>query len=231
MDPGRHDLDGPLDGHLVTDRILEIVNQIGELGVGLLILLETVIPPIPSEVVLPFAGFAAASGHLNPWLAWVAATVGSVAGASILYWLGVALSYERLHHLAGKPWFLLFGQRDLERGQRFFEARGEVVVLVGRCVPFIRSVVSVPAGLTRMPILRFALLTTLGSGIWNAVFIYAGFRLGDNYTAVERYLAPMSKAVVAIVLVVLVWLVVRRLRERRMARQRETVGAGSPEVG
>lgn len=215
----------------MTDRIVELINQIGELGVGLLILLETVIPPIPSEVVLPFAGFAAAAGHLNPYLAWAAATVGSLLGAYVLYWLGVALSYERLHDLAGRPWFLLFGQRDLDRGQRFFEARGEVVVLVGRCIPFVRSVVSVPAGLTRMSFLRFSLLTALGSGVWNAVFIYAGYRLGDDYAAVERYLAPVSKAVVAIVLVVLVWLVARRLRERRMARARETVGAGSREAG
>ena len=213
----------------MTDRIVELIQQIGELGVGLLILLETVLPPIPSEVVLPFAGFAAADGRINPYLAWLAATVGSLLGAYLLYWLGAALSYERLHHLAGKPWFFLFGQRDLERGQRFFEERGEVVVLIGRFIPFIRSVVSVPAGLTRMPLLRFGILTTVGSGLWNAVFIYAGYRLGDNYAAVEHYLGPMSKAVSAIVVLVVIWLVVRRLRERRMARERETVGVGARE--
>lgn len=213
----------------MTDRIVGLIQQIGELGVGLLILLETVLPPIPSEVVLPFAGFAAADGRINPYLAWLAATVGSLLGAYLLYWLGAVLSYQRLHHLAGKPWFLLFGQRDLARGQRFFEERGEVVILLGRFVPFIRSVVSVPAGLTRMPLLRFSLLTTLGSGLWNAAFIYVGYRLGDNYAAVERYLGPVSKAVSAIVVVVVCWLVARRLRERRMAQEREAVGAASRE--
>lgn len=213
----------------MTDRIVELIQQIGELGVGLLILLETVIPPIPSEVVLPFAGFAAAAGHLNPYLAWLAATAGSLVGAYLLYWLGAALTYERLHHLAGRPWFLFFGQRDLERGQHFFEKHGQVVVLAGRCVPFIRSVVSVPAGLTRMPLLRFGLLTAVGSGVWNAVFIYAGFRLGTDYAVVEGYLGPVSKAVGAVVVLVVVWLVGRRLRERRMARGRETVGVGAQE--
>lgn len=211
----------------MTDRIVALIQQIGEVGVGLLILLETVLPPIPSEVVLPFAGFAAAGGRLNPYLAWLAATAGSLLGAYLLYGLGAALSYERLHHLSGKPWFLLFGQRDLDRGQRFFDQRGEVVVLVGRFIPFIRSVVSVPAGLTRMPLLRFSLLTTLGSGLWNAAFIYAGYRLGDDYTAVERYLGPVSKAVSAVVVLVVVWLVVRRLRERRTARAHEGEPAAS----
>jgi membrane protein DedA with SNARE-associated domain len=210
----------------VTDRIIALIQQIGELGVGLLILLETVLPPIPSEVVLPFAGFAAADGRLNPYLAWLAATVGSLLGAYLLYWLGAALSYERLHHLAGKPWFFLLGQRDLQRGQRFFEKHGQVVILVGRFIPFIRSVVSVPAGLTRMPLLRFGLLTLVGSGLWNAAFIYAGYRLGEDYAAVEGYLGPASKAVTAVIVVVVIWLVVRRVRERRMARGHSSVGAG-----
>jgi membrane protein DedA with SNARE-associated domain len=199
----------------VVEAALGLIESIGEVGVGLLIALESVVPPIPSEVVLPFAGFAAAQGLINPWLAWLAATLGALAGAYLLYGLGVLLSYERLHDLAGRRWFLLFGQRDLERGHRLFLEHGEVLVLVGRCVPLIRSIVSVPAGLTGMPLWRFSLLTAAGSGVWNGVFIFLGYRLEENYTAVERYAAPISRAVVAMALLGLVWLAVRRIRQHR----------------
>jgi len=199
----------------VVEAAIRLIESIGEVGVGLLIALETVLPPIPSEVVLPFAGFAAAQGVINPWLAWLAATLGALAGAYLLYGLGVLLSYERLHDLAGRPWFLLFSQRDLERGHRLFLEHGEVLVLVGRCVPLIRSIVSVPAGLTGMPLWRFTLLTVAGSGVWNGLFIYLGYRLQENYTAVERYAAPISRAVVAMALLALVWLAVRGVRQRR----------------
>ncbi len=199
----------------ITGPVVDVIESVGEVGVGALIALETVLPPIPSEVILPFAGFAAADGRLNAPLAWVCATVGSLVGASILYWLGLALSYERLYHLAGKPWFFLFGQRDLDRGFRFFDRHGSVVVLVGRFIPFIRSVVSVPAGMDRMPLPRFLALTGLGSGIWNAAFIWLGFRLREDYEVVEQYMGPASRVVLGLCVLVLVWLVVRRVRERR----------------
>lgn len=200
----------------LTATVIDIIESIGEVGVGLLIALETILPPIPSEVILPFAGFAAQEGKLNPFLAWGCATLGSLAGAMVLYLLGVKFSYDRLHHLAERKWFFLFGVRDLERGMRFFEGHGGAVVLVGRFIPFIRSIVSVPAGLDAMPLPRFLALTALGSGIWNAVFIAIGYRLGAEYEVVERYVGPVSKGVVAVLALALVWLVVRRLRERRL---------------
>lgn len=203
----------------LTASVIDIIESIGELGVGLLIALETILPPIPSEVILPFAGFAAAEGRLNPYLAWACATVGSLVGAMVLYVIGLKFSYERLHDLAGKRWFFLFGRRDLERGMRFFERRGGLVVLVGRFIPLIRSIVSVPAGLDEMPLPRFLLLTGIGSGIWNAVFITIGYRLGPQYEVVEQYMGPISAAVVGVLVLVLVWLVVRRLRERRAAQR------------
>lgn len=199
----------------ITGPVVDVIGAVGEVGVGALIALETVLPPIPSEVILPFAGFAAADGRLNAPLAWLCATLGSLLGAGLLYWFGYALSYERLHHLAGKPWFFLFGQRDLDRGFRFFDRHGSVVVLVGRFVPLIRSIVSVPAGMDRMPLPRFLALTALGSGIWNAAFIYLGFRLREDYQLVEQYMGPVSRVVLGLCVLVLAWLVVRRVRERR----------------
>ena len=195
-------------------RVVGVIEGVGEVGVGLLILLETVVPAIPSEVVLPFAGFSAARGDLDPVLAWLAATVGAVLGAHLLYAVGALVGVERVHELAGRRWFLLFGQNDLRRGQRFFDRHGGKVVLFARCVPFLRSVVSVPAGLARMPLGRFTLLTALGSGVWNALFVYAGYRLGADWERVERYVAPLSYAVVGLVLTCVAALVVRQLRAR-----------------
>jgi membrane protein DedA with SNARE-associated domain len=197
----------------ITEPIVRLVETIGEPGVGLLLALETVVPPIPSEVVLPFAGYAAATGTLDPVLAWVAATIGSLLGAYLLYGLGRTVSYERLEHLAGRRWFILFGQRDLARGHRFFERHGSAIVFFGRFIPFVRSIVSVPAGLERMPLGRFSLLTAAGSGLWNAVFIWVGHRLGADYALVEEYVAPVSTLVLALVVLGLGWLVVRRRRE------------------
>jgi membrane protein DedA with SNARE-associated domain len=199
----------------VTGPVVDLIDSIGEVGVGVLLALETVVPPIPSEVVLPFAGFAASSGRIDPFLAWVAATIGSLLGAYLLYGLGRKVSYERLEDLAGRRWFILFGQRDLARGHRFFERHGSAIVFFGRFVPLVRSIVSVPAGLERMPLGRFTLLTAAGSGVWNALFIVLGYRLGQDYTVVERWISPLSKVVVALVALALVWLAVRRRREQR----------------
>lgn len=206
----------------LTDRVIDVIESIGEVGVGLLIALETILPPIPSEVILPFAGFAAHDGRLNVVLAWVCATLGSLVGALVLYGLGLKFSYERLHHLAERRWFFLFGVRDLERGMRFFDDHGSLVVFVGRFIPLIRSIVSVPAGLDAMPLPRFLALTAAGSGLWNAVFIGIGYRLGAEYDVVEQYMGPVSKGVVGILALVLVWLVVRRLRERARQAADET---------
>lgn len=189
-----------------------IVDRLGSLGVGLLILLETVIPPIPSEVILPLAGFRSLTGTLNVWAVWPAATLGSVLGALMLYGLGVWLGYERLHRLAGHRWFVLVSQKDMERGHAQFDRHGGKIVLLGRCVPFLRSVVSIPAGIAGMSVRRFVTLTAIGSGVWNAAFLGLGWLLGENWNQVEGWLGPVSYVVLGLVVVGLVVLMVRRLR-------------------
>jgi membrane protein DedA with SNARE-associated domain len=201
----------------VADWVFEMVDRLGALGVGLLILLENVIPPIPSEVILPLAGFRARTGSLNVLAVWPAATAGSVLGALLLYGLGAWLGYPRLHRLAGHRWFVLVSQRDLDRGEEVFERHGGKVVLFGRCVPFLRSVVSIPAGISGMPMLRFVVLTAIGSGVWNAAFIALGWTLGENWEQVEGFLGPVSYVVLALLAVGLAVLVVRRLRSRSEA--------------
>ena len=199
----------------ITGWVVDVVDRIGEVGVGALITLENLFPPIPSEVILPLAGYRAEAGELNVVLTWVAATVGGLVGALILYALGALVGYDRLYDLAGRRWFVVFNQKDLERGHRFFERHGGKVVLLGRCVPLVRSAVSVPAGLARMPLPRFVLFTVVGSGVWNAIFIAAGWFLGDNYDRVEGFVGPVGWMVVALILGWLVWSIVKNVRARR----------------
>jgi membrane protein DedA with SNARE-associated domain len=196
----------------VSDWVVDVIERLGAVGVGLLIFLENVLPPIPSEVILPFAGFTSRRGDLNAVAAWVAASIGSLAGALVLYGIGALVGEERLRELSRKRWFVFFGEKDFDRGERFFDRYGAQVVFFARFVPLVRSVVSVPAGLDRMPLGRFALLTLAGSAIWNAVFIGAGWVLGDNWERVEGWVGPLSYVVVALLAAALVVLVLRKVR-------------------
>jgi membrane protein DedA with SNARE-associated domain len=195
----------------------DLVVRAGEPAVAALIALESIVPPIPSEVVLPFAGFQAARGVLDLGAAWIAATLGSLAGAWVLYGLGAAIGFERLHALASRRWFVLLSVRDLERGTAFFSRHGGKIVLVGRCIPLVRSVVSVPAGIQRMNPARFTAYTTVGSAIWNAVFLGAGWQLGDRSDVVEGWIRPVALAVSVLAAVVATVLAVRAVADRRGA--------------
>ncbi len=191
---------------------LTVVERLGEAGVGALIALENLVPPVPLEVVLPFAGYVASQGRLDPVLVWAAATAGALLGAYVLYAVGALVGPRRLHDLAGKRWPVLFGQTDLACGERFFALHGGKVVLLGRLAPFVRSVVSVPAGATRMPLVRFSALTTVGSGVWNGIFVGLGYSLGERWEQAERYAQPLGYAVLVAAVVGLAVLVVRRRR-------------------
>lgn len=194
-----------------------VIEDLGAPGVGALVALENLVPPVPSEVVLPFAGFTASRGELDPVLAWTAATIGALVGAYVLYAVGALVGPERLHRLARKRWFVLFSPSDLDRGERFFARHGGKVVLLGRLAPFLRSVVSVPAGATRMPLWRFSALTAIGSGAWNALFIWLGYSLGDRWEQAQAYAQPLSYAVLLAAVVGISTLVLRRRRAARTA--------------
>ena len=197
--------------------VVDVISSIGAAGIALLILLENVFPPIPSELVLAFSGFSAARGVVDPVTAWAAATAGSLAGAYVLYAVGARLGYERLHELAGHRWFVLFNQRDLRRGEAFFREHGSKVVLLARLVPVLRSVVSIPAGMTGMPLGRFTVLTVIGSGCWNALLVFAGYRLGERWQDVSAYVTPVTQVLLGALVLYVVVRVVRRVREREAA--------------
>lgn len=166
----------------ITDWVTDVVESLGYLGVALLVALENVFPPIPSEAVLPLAGFVAGRGDAHLVVMIVAATAGSLVGSWVLYWTTAALGPVRLRRFVTRygRWVGV-REQHLDRAERWFDRRADVAVLLGRCVPLIRSVVSVPAGFRRMPLLRFSVLTVAGSAIWNTALIVAGAVLGERW--------------------------------------------------
>lgn len=171
--------DGAASG--VVDWVLDVMFTLGYPGVALLVFLDNVFPPIPSEVILPLAGLVAGQGRLSLPGVIAAATLGSLAGALPLYGLGVWLGDERLRGFIRRFGRALFvNEADLDQTQAWFDRHGAKAVLLGRCVPLVRSLVSIPAGLARMPIWRFSSYTLLGSALWNTLLICIGFALGER---------------------------------------------------
>ncbi|WP_346008104.1 DedA family protein [Janibacter terrae] len=198
----------------IVQWVLDLMDSIGGPGIALGIFLENIFPPIPSEVILPLAGFTAAQGRYSVVEAILWATLGSVTGALLLYGLGAALGMDRLRGIARR--MPLVDVADIDKTDAWFSRHGAKAVFFGRFVPGIRSLISIPAGIDRMPLAKFVGYTSAGSLIWNSLFVWIGFQLGDRYELVERYMDPISKVVYALIVLtavgVLVWMVRRSLR-------------------
>ena len=185
----------------MTGWVANLIDAFGALGVALLMALENLFPPIPSELILPFAGFLVGRGELGFLPALVASTAGSLSGALILYGLGrwggrnLILRYGR---------YLRVKEADLDRAEGWFDKYDEWVVLFGRMVPGVRSVVSIPAGMLRTPFLQFVLLTTAGSAAWNALLLGAGWYLGENWQQIAGVVGSVSNFVLVFFAVALV---------------------------
>ncbi|MFE6456944.1 DedA family protein [Streptomyces cinereoruber] len=195
-----------------------LVDTMGGPGAGLAIALENLFPPLPSEVILPLTGFAAGQGVLSLASALFWTTLGSVAGAVALYWIGALFGRERMHAIWAK--LPLVKASDLVRTEEWFARHGTKAVLLGRMVPIFRSLISVPAGVERMPLPLFVALTTLGSLVWNGILVMAGYWLGDRWDLVEGYVGVLSKAVLVLVLVAVAAYVAVRLRGREARHRR-----------
>ena len=180
--------------------VQDVIESLGYLGVAILVIVENLFPPIPSEIVLPFAGFVAQRGDASVVVMILAATIGSVFGALILYYISWAIGPDRLRHFVVRfgKWFGV-KESDLTRAEEWFDRRSTTAVLVGRCVPLIRSIVSIPAGFRRMKIVPFALYTFIGSAVWNIVLIGAGAILGDNWDEVGEYVGIFQYVVIAVI--------------------------------
>ena len=191
----------------------DVLLAVGDLGVGALVLLETVVPPVPSEVILPYAGYLSRQGQLTLVGLILWSTVGSTVGALLLYWLGAALGLPRASRLLART--RLVDEDDLDRGAAWFHRHGTAAVVVGRLVPGVRSLISIPAGADRMHLGLFVLCTAVGSGVWNAALIGLGAALGTQRHLIDPYLDVLDVVVYSALAVGVVVLVVRRLRRRR----------------
>jgi membrane protein DedA with SNARE-associated domain len=180
----------------------DVIESLGYAGVALLIVLENLFPPIPSEAILPLAGFLAGQGRL--WLPAVigAATIGAVVGALILYAAGAWLGDDRVRRLVRRHGrWLAVREEDLDKANGWFDRHGGKAVMICRVVPIMRSLVSVPAGLRRMDLGPFVVYTAIGSGVWNSILVLGGWWLGDNWEDVGTYTAYLEYPVIAAVAV------------------------------
>lgn len=207
-----------------------LMDTLGAPGAGIAIALENLFPPLPSEVILPLAGFAASTGQMNLWAALLWTTAGSVVGALALYGVGALLGRDRTVAIAAR--LPLVKVSDIEKTEAWFLRHGTKAVFFGRMIPIFRSLISVPAGVERMPLPVFLGLTTLGSAIWNTVFVLAGYALGDNWAQVTDMVSAYSKVVlVAAALALAVFVVVRLLRRPGSGRRRSGTPRESEPVG
>jgi membrane protein DedA with SNARE-associated domain len=192
---------------------LDVITALGEFGVAVLVFVETIFPPIPSEIILALAGFQATQGQLNVVLVVVAATLGGYLGAVVLYWIGRLFGEERsVHYLAKLP---LVYRSDFEASAAWLHKHGRGAVFFGRLVPLVRSLISLPAGATRMPFVSFTIFTLAGSAIWNTLLVGAGYLLGQQYELIAEYSDYLNYVVYAAIVGVLVFLVVRAIRRHR----------------
>lgn len=206
-----------------------IMEALGVWGAALLVAIESVFPPIPSELILPLAGFTASRGSFDLLAVIFATTAGSLAGALLLYGLGAGVGAERLARWADR--IPLMSADDVVTAMAWFHRFGPIAVVVGRFIPIVRSLISIPAGVDRMRLWLFVLLTTIGSGVWNTLFVVLGFVLGENWAIVEDIASRYSRGVLIGALIVLAALIawrvtriVRRERDKRRDAARSDAG-------
>lgn len=192
---------------------VDIMEAVGAPGAGLAIALENLFPPLPSEVILPLAGFTASRGTFSLVEALVWTTLGSIVGAFLLYGVGALLGRDRMRAVAAK--IPLVDVADVDRTEAWFGRHGSKAIFFGRMIPVFRSLISIPAGIERMPVWKFLLLTTAGSLVWNTVFVLSGFYLGENWHIVENYADVFQKIVIGVVAVAIVVWVLARIAKRR----------------
>ncbi|MGC0369748.1 DedA family protein [Microbacterium sp. SLBN-111] len=201
----------------LSEWAVSLMEIIGPIGAGIAIALENLFPPLPSEVVLPMAGLTASRGSFTLFEALLWTTLGSVVGAFALYGLGRWLGAARLRAIAAKV--PLLHPEDVDRTVAWFERHGGKAVFFGRMVPIFRSLISIPAGVAKMPLWRFGLLTAAGSLIWNTIFVLAGYLLGENWHVIEQYADILQYVVIGGVAVGIAWFLYARVRSLLASRR------------
>ncbi len=201
--------------------ILHIIEQFGYFGVFFLILIENVFPPIPSEVILLFSGFFSTYTNLSVLYMIVASTLGSFLGAIILYYIGKIFNKERLKKIVngrlGKILFLK--ENDIDKADEWFDNKGNKSVFFCRFVPIVRSLISIPAGMSEMPMGKFIIYTICGSMIWNTVLICLGYRLGSNWEHVLTILDKYQMVVIVILVIIFGYVIIKFYRKKRKSKK------------
>ncbi|WP_347318522.1 DedA family protein [Rossellomorea sp. RS05] len=186
--------------------IIESMEQYGYLGIFLLVALENIFPPIPSEIILTFGGFMTTTSSMTIPGVILASTAGSVAGAIILYGIGVLLSKDKLERIVDRWGHILrVKKEDIRKAHRWFELYGYRVVLLGRMVPLIRSLISIPAGVAKMKFIYFLLFTLIGTLIWNTVLVWVGSAVGDSWESIVQYMDVYSYVAYVLIALVLIY--------------------------
>jgi membrane protein DedA with SNARE-associated domain len=206
----------------VFDSIIGWLESGGYWGILALMLLENIFPPIPSEAIMPLAGFLAARGDLDFFWVVFAGTMGSYLGAIPWYYAGRVFGEERVRAVTRRfgRW-LTISEDDVDKAAHWFHAHGKSAVFFGRLIPAIRTLISVPAGIARMPFSTFTFFTLLGSALWTGLLTLAGYLLHAEYDRVAVYLDPGSKIVVGIVVAVYLYRLIRQtVDERRKQAQK-----------
>ena len=197
------------------------MTTLGYPGLALLVALENVFPPIPSEIILPLAGFLTGQGRMNYFIAVFAATVGSIAGALVFYAVGHYFGEARVRWII-RHWgkWLGFKEEDMDSADIWFDRHGGIAVALCRVVPIVRSLISIPAGLRKMRMATFVMYTAAGSLVWNTVLITAGYILGNNWRHVEEYVGILQYVVIVVVIAIVGWWIWLRMIKPQSARWR-----------
>lgn len=180
--------------------ITGFIEQSGYLGIAILMFVENVFPPIPSELIMPLGGFSASEGELNIFLVILSGSIGSVAGAALWYYIGKWIGLERLKGWTSKHGRLLtLSSEEVDQANDWFERHGGKAVFLGRLIPTVRTLISVPAGFAKMPLGRFLVYSTAGTVLWIGTLAGAGYLLGGQYEQISRFLNPASNVVVGMI--------------------------------
>ena len=202
----------------IAKTAITVISELGYAGVFFLMAAESMIIPIPAELVMPFAGFLAAQGKFQMVYIFLASSLGSITGSLISYWMG-RIGGNRLVIHFGK--YLLLDLADLKKTERYFERRGEGTIFVGRLIPVVRHLISIPAGIGRMNLKKFSLYTLAGASLWNMLLAYLGYVLGQNWNKIRHYTEPVSVTVVILLVAGFVYFVYHHVKNKRTSKALE----------
>lgn len=194
----------------LTEWIIFVMEKLGYLGIALLMFLDNIFPPVPSEIIMPSAGYSASQGELLLIGVIIAGCIGSLVAAAVLYWIGYKFNHATIFHFVdryGKYFFIQ--SSDVKTALDWFEHYGHRIVFFGRMVPAVRSLISIPAGMSRMPFWKFMFYSSLGTIIWTSFLACVGFYFGENQALMHQIFSQVGYVMLGIALLIILWIFYR----------------------